>query len=261
MPAENPSQSSTPVTSSEKHNDSLSKAEIEVEEDISAEKETERVRKQSDVLIKESHIGIINWNLEHSLTHGYYNKRDVDKTEVAVLTKSIQAEDRREQHPLWAAVDKAELEKLNIHPSQDAKTAPALTVEQYEALEIIAIAGQHRQMSGQEILTIAKDKHAASKAELEKLKLHVDEHEVAAEGDQDGVLGAEDPESSMVSAGTPEEAVARGNDSILDVSEKDLGKQSAAATVAALKRRISQQAEEVARVTYWPMILVDKGRT
>lgn len=65
----------------------------------------------------------------------------------------------------------------------------------------------------------------------------------------------------MVPEEMPEEAAAGGKDSVLDMSEKDLGEQSAAMSVAVLETRISEQAQEVMCVTYWPMILVDKSGT
>lgn len=44
---------------------------------------------------------------------------------------------------------------------------------------------------------MAKKKHTASVTALQNLRLGLAEHEAAVEGKQDGVLGAEGPESVM----------------------------------------------------------------
>ncbi|KAG8929891.1 hypothetical protein FRC00_001362, partial [Tulasnella sp. 408] len=227
LPAENPSQTSIPLNNAEVENDRIPHLESDQEQDTSIQTtkdETESVQREGANLIAQARLGFLKWNIEHTIQRGYFDKRDVDEEEVEQLAEARQAEDRRHDHSLYAAVDKAELGTLDIHLSEDSKKEPTLTDEQLAGLKTIAITSQHRQMAAQAILTIAKDNYNVSLKALQKLQ-----PDDAVGGKQEGVSGAEGQESSMVQGEAPEEPAAGAEDSTLVVSEETLGERPAGA--------------------------------
>lgn len=258
-------QSSTPETTGENDDPHPSDVESDDEYDVSAEatkQEVKGVQTKGTVLIQAAELGFVNWPVMHQLKHGYFNVRDVNEEEVGKLTEKVQAFDRRYDYPMCAAVDKAQLEKLGILPSTEPKGAPKLTPKQLQALSIVAIAGQHRQQSGQDILSVGQKNLAASVKALNNLKLHSNDNTAAVEGKTmvaTGVPNAEEGEGIIDPGHTSEEAASGAQSS--DTQSLQNGVEEHGLGVLELEKLIAKQQQDVERLTYWPMRLVDKGGT
>lgn len=260
-------QSSTPETTGENNNPHPSDVESDDDDEyeVSSEaikQEVKGVQTKGTVIIESADLGIVNWPVMHQLQHGYFNERDVNEEEVAKLTEKVQAFDRRSEYPMCAAVDKAQLEELGIVPSTDPKTAPRLTPKQLQALIIVAIAGQHRQRSGQDVLSAAQKNLAASVKALHNLKLHSNDNTAAVKGKTmvaTGVPDAEEGEGIIDPGHTSEEAASGTRTS--DSQSLENGVEEDVLGVLDLEKLIEKQQKDVERLTYWPIRLVDKGGT
>ncbi|KAG8965398.1 hypothetical protein FRC00_003662 [Tulasnella sp. 408] len=264
LPATDPPQGGTPEATGESDNHHPLDVESDDEYEVSVEaakQELEGIQTKGSALIINAEIGFINWPVMHVLKHGYFNERDVNEEAVAKLTTAVQAFDCRWDHPICAAVDKAELAKLGIQPSKGPRGAPALTPEQLAALTIVAIAGQHRQRSGQDILTTAQKNLATSIEALQKLKLQSNDNTAAVEGNptvSTGVSNAEQGDSTMDGGHRSEEVASGAGDSDIQSLENGMGEHVLG--VPELEKLIAKQQQDVHTRTYWPMRLVDKGQ-
>ncbi|KAG8929988.1 hypothetical protein FRC01_003422 [Tulasnella sp. 417] len=159
----------------------------------------EALATKSQNLIESANLGYFNWDVRDNLKHGYFNGRPLDPLEVDKLEGSFEKEDLRQQFPLICAVRRSDLESLGITLSKSVTGAPSLTRDQVESLEIICMAGQHRQAAAVKKLTKKEKRAARFKDALDRLEEKANSISNGVDGIVHGNLStAEDSEIAMV---------------------------------------------------------------
>ncbi|KAG8987571.1 hypothetical protein FRB90_003268 [Tulasnella sp. 427] len=200
----------------------------EISEDMALETDVAEppsvlINVDAQATIARATLGFVLWDVRDPLKHGYVTERVVNDAAVKKLRVEVERSDQRYTNWMVGSVSATDLIARGIKPSLNAGHARSLTRTQINDLDIVGIAGQHRQRAGELIL----------KDQLRKLE---------RSGRAPSLLGQDQ---------TPEEDP-RGAASDLDAEPHSRANVPRSPSVPA------QDREWIDHLTYWPLMLVDR---